>query len=323
VTATPPADDPRWAALQATFDPSYHELLPKPMRRGLDSAPCNRPDPNGIQCGGYHQMPAIHLTYVGHAGVTERLNQVDPAWSWEPQVRDVDPVLLRAAIETGNEFVVRDLIGNAPPRQTDGGLWINLTVLGVTRPGFGSADGKSGPNAIKEIIGDAIRNGAMRFGVGTYLWSKSEAAAAKAIREHGAEPDADSPAPARQQAPARQRPPAPRQEDQHRPLSEQEEHQAAARKIAAEAATRPSYDVLLAGYRATKNLHEVDVRSALTELQLDFVAIPDGQPVPLGAWLKACGTHAKNQGMSINDAIAADPANHPATDGSQAEETPA
>ena len=31
--------------------------------------------------------------------------------------------------------------------------------------GFGSADGKTGPNATKELIGDALRNAAMRFGV--------------------------------------------------------------------------------------------------------------------------------------------------------------
>ena len=42
------------------------------------------------------------------------------------------------------------------------------TVCGVTRIGVG--DGKS----MKELIGDAIRNAAMRFGVALDLWSKEE-----------------------------------------------------------------------------------------------------------------------------------------------------
>ncbi len=77
------------------------------------------------------------------------------------------------------------------PLLTDGGMWARMTVLGVTRIGFGDPPGRnSGPNAIKETIGDFIRNAAMRFGVGTYLWSKSEAAAAKKIAEedHDVEP---------------------------------------------------------------------------------------------------------------------------------------
>src|SRR5215217_6523677 len=49
-----------------------------------------------------------------------------------------------------------------------GNLWIRLTVAGVTRIGVG--DG----NSMKERIGDAIRNAAMRFGVALDLWSKEE-----------------------------------------------------------------------------------------------------------------------------------------------------
>ena len=55
-----------------------------------------------------------------------------------------------------------------------GGLWIKLTVRGVTRLGYGDANGKTGSNAIKEIIGDAIRNAAMRFGAALELWHKGE-----------------------------------------------------------------------------------------------------------------------------------------------------
>lgn len=107
------------------------------------------------ECGGYHGFPCIHLDYVGHAGITDRLNSVDPKWNWEPLAFDANGL---------------------PAYDKNGGMWIKLTILGVTRLAYGDAQGKIGPNAVKEIIGDAIRNGAMRFGVGTYLWSKSEKA---------------------------------------------------------------------------------------------------------------------------------------------------
>lgn len=96
------------------------------------------------------------LTYVGHAGITMRLNEVDPGWYWEP--------------------LAYDAMGQ--PQFVEVGLWIKLHVLGSFRIGFGDP-GRNGnsPNGIKEVIGDAVRNAAMRFGVGTYLWSKSEYAA--------------------------------------------------------------------------------------------------------------------------------------------------
>ncbi len=56
----------------------------------------------------------------------------------------------------------------------NGGLWIRLTVLGVTRLGYGDAEGKTGGNAIKEAIGDALRNAAMRFGAALDLWHKGD-----------------------------------------------------------------------------------------------------------------------------------------------------
>lgn len=87
------------------------------------------------------------LDYVGHAAVTDRLLAIDPLWSWEPMATD----------ERG-----------LPITDTAGNLWIRLTVCGVTRIGVG--DGKSA----KEVIGDAIRNAAMRFGVALDLWSKEE-----------------------------------------------------------------------------------------------------------------------------------------------------
>lgn len=95
----------------------------------------------------------IDLRYVGHAEATNRLLNVDPEWSWEPVASD----------EKG-----------LPQYDANGGLWIRLTVCGVTRLGYGHAEGKRGGDAVKEIIGDAIRNAGMRFGMALDLWTSSD-----------------------------------------------------------------------------------------------------------------------------------------------------
>lgn len=112
------------------------------------------------ECGGSHSSATIHLDYVGHADLTARLLEVDPYWTWEP--------------------FTQEQIMALPPSLREGGLWINLTVLGVTRPGFGDAAGKSGGDAVKEMIGDALRNAGMRFGVALNLWAKGDRNWAKA-----------------------------------------------------------------------------------------------------------------------------------------------
>uniref|UniRef100_UPI003F494C11 hypothetical protein n=1 Tax=Streptomyces sp. CA-141956 TaxID=3240051 RepID=UPI003F494C11 len=101
----------------------------------------------------------IHLDYVGHADITLRLLEADPLWTWEPMAFDANGL---------------------PKFDDNGGMWIRLTVGGHQRIGYGDAQGKKGPNAVKEVIGDALRNAAMRFGAGTALWSKSDAARAAA-----------------------------------------------------------------------------------------------------------------------------------------------
>lgn len=104
-------------------------------------------------CGGFHGLPAITLDYVGHAALTDRLLEADPAWSWEPMATDAM---------------------GYPAIDKDGGMWIKLTIAGITRYGYGDAQGKSGGDAMKERIGDALRNAAMRFGAALDLWHKGE-----------------------------------------------------------------------------------------------------------------------------------------------------
>lgn len=178
--------------LTAPFRPDEIELLPKPFK--------NSKDANCRECGGYHGLPAAHLSYVGHAGMTMRLVEVDPTWRWTPLHPDIDERALAALFQsgmTGDALAValQWLAEHSPPRIENGGIWIRLHVAGFTAIGFGDADGKTGsPRDVKVMIGDAIRNAAMRLGVGTYLWSKSERAQATLAR-HGV-PD-DEPAPRR------------------------------------------------------------------------------------------------------------------------------
>lgn len=98
----------------------------------------------------------VQLDYVGHAAVTDRLLTVDPEWTWEPFATTEDG--LPALKQVGDDVT----------------LWIRLTVCGVTRVGVGTAAVKKGGDALKEVVSDALRNAAMRFGVALDLWSKEE-----------------------------------------------------------------------------------------------------------------------------------------------------
>ena len=101
----------------------------------------------------YLPKGGVKLAYVGHAALTDRLLDADVAWSWEP-------------LSIGENGL--------PVLDETGGLWIRLTVCGVTRLGYGDAGAKKGGDAMKERIGDALRNAAMRFGAALDLWHKGE-----------------------------------------------------------------------------------------------------------------------------------------------------
>gem|GEM_PF-2690578 len=319
---TPGADpnDPRWAALAAPFPQDQVELLPKPIKRDSPKGQCTRPDRNGITCGGYHGLPAIHLHYVGHAGVTMRLNEVDPTWGWEPINRLVDPEMLKLAISSGNPEMLRAYLASCPPRIVEGTLWIRLTVLGISRIGFGDADGKSGASAVKEIIGDAIRNAAMRFGVGTYLWSKSDAAIALAMCEDDATSDIDSAA-AREQRPASG---APRNGSaQQRPAQEtQRPADASAEPDMPQAETLSEFVRLVVdshdprvlrrmaaglGPRRAKAAAAAAIPTAIGEVGVRAGLLPaDANKVTLAVFVEACAKHLEQQGgMSMADAARA------------------
>lgn len=141
------------AKLREPFPPHQISKLPKPTKAQTDAVRADYK--NGIrckECGTWHHPDVVHLDYVGHAALTDRLLDTDPEWSWEPL----------------------HVVDGLPVFDGFGGMWIKLTVCGVTRMGYGAADGKEGPNAIKEVIGDALRNAAMRFGAALDLWHKGD-----------------------------------------------------------------------------------------------------------------------------------------------------
>lgn len=156
------------ALLRKAFPPNQISKLPKPTKKQTDEV---RDDfKKGIRCqicGAWHHKDVVHLDYVGHAALTDRLLDADPEWNWAP-------------VATTDKGV--------PALDENGGMWIRLTVCGVTRLGYGHPDGKRGGDAIKEVIGDALRNAAMRFGAALDLWHKGDLHA-----DDPAEPPKDEP----------------------------------------------------------------------------------------------------------------------------------
>ena len=142
------------ALLREPFPAHQISKLPKATKKQTEEVKADFK--KGIRCqlcGQWHHPQVVHLDYVGHAALTDRLLDCDPNWNWEPV----------AFNERG-----------APLMDESGGMWIKLTVCGQTRLGYGHADGKRGGDAIKEVIGDALRNAAMRFGAALDLWHKGD-----------------------------------------------------------------------------------------------------------------------------------------------------
>jgi hypothetical protein len=109
-------------------------LMRKPFSANQISILCKSTSKNNEPgrcpvCKGWHKLPAVQLSYVGHAALTDRLLDADPSWTWEPLSLAPD----------GTPFL-----------DANGGMWIKLTVCGVSR----------------------FRNAAMRFGAALDLWHK-------------------------------------------------------------------------------------------------------------------------------------------------------
>lgn len=128
------------------------------------------PDPSIV---GKLPRGGITLDFVGHAEITKILLEIDPNWSWEPVAWTTEG---RPAITVVN--------GNAV-------MWGKLTVLGQTRLGVGTAKHDKA-DLDKELIGDFLRNAAMRFGICLSLWSKAEWEDITPAHKPAAKPDLSS-----------------------------------------------------------------------------------------------------------------------------------
>ena len=160
IQSTTPTQQPTGLALLRVPFPAHQiSKLPKSTKAQTEAlrAAMDRKDFSlGVKCklcGQWHHKDVVHLDYVGHAALTDRLLDCDLGWNWEPV----------ATTQTG-----------VPSLDENGGMWIRLTVCGVTRLGYGHPDGKKGGDALKEVIGDALRNAAMRFGAALDLWHKGD-----------------------------------------------------------------------------------------------------------------------------------------------------
>ncbi len=152
------AQDSALKLMRKAFEPHQISKMCKSTKKDNPLGRCT-------SCGGWHKVPAFQISYVGHAALTDRLLDADPEWKWEPL----------AYAENGT-----------PLLDADGGMWIKLTVAGVTRLGYGDAQGKTGGDAMKERIGDALRNAAMRFGAALELWHKGTLHMAEEPKEEDA-----------------------------------------------------------------------------------------------------------------------------------------
>lgn len=96
------------------------------------------------------------LRYLSHIWVRKAFQDADPDWSWEPMGYDDRGQPVLQVNDQGQPV----------------GLWIWLNLLGTRMPGYGSVEpGKR--DAVKELIGDALRNAGMRL-VGGALWVKQK-----------------------------------------------------------------------------------------------------------------------------------------------------
>ena len=149
------------AACRQQFAPEMIGKLPKGYckmcaEKGVSQCPDHHWVNNCPECGGSHSSAiTFHADFVGHAHVTARLLNIDPVWNWEPVAWATDGTPLIKLTDTTAM------------------MWIRLTIGGITRLGVGTAPRRK-DDMLKELIGDAIRNAAMRFGIALDLWAKGE-----------------------------------------------------------------------------------------------------------------------------------------------------
>ena len=109
------------------------------------------PDPKIV---GKLPKGGTQLDFVGHADITRILIEIDPHWRLVPIAWDNG----RPAVNIVNDMAT---------------MWFELTLLGTSRLAIGTAKANAF-DLDKQLYGDALRNGAMRFGISLNLWTKNE-----------------------------------------------------------------------------------------------------------------------------------------------------
>lgn len=109
------------------------------------------PDPKIV---GTIPRNGINLSYVSHSEITRILIEIDPMWNWQPVAWQDG----RPATHEANGMVT---------------MWATLTLLNKSLIGVGSVRSDK-PDYEKELVGDFLRNAAMRFGICLSLWSKQD-----------------------------------------------------------------------------------------------------------------------------------------------------
>lgn len=94
------------------------------------------------------------LDFIGHADITRILIEIDPHWRLVPIAWENG----RPAVNIVNDMAT---------------MWFEMTLLGQARLAIGTAKANA-QDCDKILYGDALRNGAMRFGIGLSLWTKQE-----------------------------------------------------------------------------------------------------------------------------------------------------
>jgi hypothetical protein len=135
------------------------------------------------------------LDYVGHAPVTQRLNEAAPDWTYS-----IERVEVRGTIQRDGDE--RRFVTDPDGLPHVIAVFGTMTIGGVSRQEVGEVDSFSTyGNELKNAISDFIRRGAMRFGVALDLWSKEDltseshnGGASTEIRTEGAGAQAPPPA---------------------------------------------------------------------------------------------------------------------------------
>lgn len=135
------------------------------MDRSEALEPYWMPDPGLVET---LSKSGTKLSYVSHVNTQATLDQIDPDWKLELVCDHMGVPDIRS-----RPYELTNREGTVYAHGVTLTLWGTMTLLGSTRWGVGTVDANK-PDAEKELVGDLIRNCAMRHGVFAGLWAKDK-----------------------------------------------------------------------------------------------------------------------------------------------------